>query len=206
MTKLLGPALAFYVQHFDEAEALREMSERPQGITWPEWQNVRQVVKYQADSEAASAIQRIMDSDIVEAIGKANRFDLGQNVGERYIKNHWALTRSIGEIDHGPECLQLGIAIDGDEKIGPWLGIFLNYLRQRTTMLRRAATALTNRKIEYVEMVDAYQGWTGQLILGRFALHPDSNRSDCSLWAEKICNTVLVEMWSDLAMPMSDSL
>jgi len=204
MTQLLGPALAFYVRHFDEAEAMRELQEPPPGISWSDWTKVLLVVRSGADSGAKAVIKHVLESDIAEGIRLAGRFKVGLR-GQRSVAKHWAMEQAIGEEKNGLESLLLGLAIDGDEHFGPWLGIFLNYRRQRATMLRRAAAALSTRRIECFEKVESDRGWTGQLILGRFPLQSDSTSSACSSWARNICHTVLVDMWQDLAMPASDA-
>jgi hypothetical protein len=192
--------LAFYVRHFGEAEAIRELREPPAGIPFPDWIKVQRVVGSAADSEADAVITDILDSDIAQAIHAAGRFPICQ-YGRNAVRKHWALAQSVGEKENGPEALLLGLAIDGDKQVGPWLGTFLNYRRRPASMLRRAAVVLTSRKIDYVKMVDADRGWTGQLVLGRFPLRPDSTASELSSWIGDICRAVLVDMWKELADP-----
>lgn len=198
MTSPIGAALAFYIRHFDDAEALRELVDAPAGITNEEWRLVRTVVKHRADSEAAKLIRAVTRDGVRHAIRSANRVALGE-YGDARLAVHWALSVSIGDTADGPERIHLGVAIDGDSKFGPWLGVFINYNRRRATSLRRAATVLSARKVAFHDPTNPDRGWTGQLVLERLPLRPDSTVDECTEWARTACAKVAGEMFDELA-------
>ena len=55
------PALAFYLRHAADIEALRELRKPPNGITGEDWQKFREVVK-SANQQAASLIREARDA------------------------------------------------------------------------------------------------------------------------------------------------
>lgn len=195
----LGPALGFYLRHFDDAEALRELGEAPKGISQAEWSLVRRVVKFQVDSEVQSLLRAVVRDGLASAIRAAEKFVLSEYGGNQIAK-YWSLALSIGNHQDDLERAIFGVAIDGDPDFGPWLGVYLNYSRKPATNLRRARSALEAHEVAFHDPANPDRGWTGQLVVGRVRLVPEATVAECTTSVCTIATSMLQqESWSLIA-------
>jgi hypothetical protein len=197
MSTPIGPALAFYLRNFEDAEAIRALSEAPKGISPQEWVMVRQVLKYQVDREVTLFLKSVMKSGLDPVVVAAGRQVLTFS-GQKRLEEHWALTAGIAQVVGAPEAMALGLAIDASPDVGPWLGLFLEYGRKTTTALWRAGAVLSEKNITHTPMINPSRGWQGQLLLDRYPLRDDSTVEDCAAWTTHKSRPVLTDLWDAL--------